>query len=202
MRHGNNAHCSRRGTSGGAWYDERPNEPCPRHRRRPGRAVRRHRADRGGARRHRCWKPARPPAAAAARISIANWACASTTATTCCCPAIARHSLISTRSARGDTLAGPANAAVPVHRPGDAAMRWTLRPNLGRIPWWMLSRGRRVPGTRAMRLPRAAAPARLKGDATWRLACARQLYRRLIEPLAIAALNTPPESVWRACSAR
>ena len=27
-------------------------------------------------------------------------------------------------------------------------LRWVLRPNLGRIPWWVLSRKRRVPGTR------------------------------------------------------
>ena len=28
--------------------------------------------------------------------------------------------------------------------------RWAVRPNRGRLPWWVLSRARRVPGTRAM----------------------------------------------------
>ena len=27
--------------------------------------------------------------------------------------------------------------------------RWRLRPNMGRAPWWILSRDRRVPGTKA-----------------------------------------------------
>ena len=27
--------------------------------------------------------------------------------------------------------------------------RWTVRPNAGRLPWWVLAPGRRVPGTRA-----------------------------------------------------
>ncbi len=89
------------------------------------------------------------------------------------------------------TLAGPGAPVFPfmdVLR-GD---RWTVRPNAGRIPFWLLSRKRRVPGTRP-------------GDylALLRLGTARPsdtvatafpdgpLYRRLLEPLAIAALNTP-----------
>ncbi|MEJ0016337.1 MAG: hydroxysqualene dehydroxylase HpnE [Acetobacteraceae bacterium] len=70
--------------------------------------------------------------------------------------------------------------------------RWTVRPNGGRIPWWVLSRQRRAPGTHAtdhlalLRLRRittdATVEASLRHDA---------FYRRLIEPLAIASLNTP-----------
>jgi squalene-associated FAD-dependent desaturase len=72
--------------------------------------------------------------------------------------------------------------------------RWVLRPNVGRIPWWILSRKRRTPGTRAtdhlalLRLSRidtdAAVASSMRKDA---------FYRRLVQPLAIAALNTPPE---------
>src|SRR5690349_23540599 len=47
-----------------------------------------------------------------------------------------------------DGLAGPATAdfAFADLKSGE---RWTLRINSGRLPWWMLDRGRRVPGTTA-----------------------------------------------------
>lgn len=71
--------------------------------------------------------------------------------------------------------------------------RWTLRPNRGPIPWWLLIPSRRVPGMRLrdmwapMRLHRAAP------DATVAQALPpTAFYRRLLEPLAIAALNTMP----------
>ena len=71
---------------------------------------------------------------------------------------------------------------------------WTLRPNLGRIPWWVLSRRRRTPGTSAvdhLALRRLTAET---GDVTVAAALRHgTLYRRLVEPLAIAALNTPPD---------
>ncbi|HEX4173444.1 MAG TPA: FAD-dependent oxidoreductase, partial [Acetobacteraceae bacterium] len=72
--------------------------------------------------------------------------------------------------------------------------RWVLRPNLGRIPWWVLSRKRRAPGTRAgdhLALLRfrnnnsdAAIGASVQHDA---------LYERLLQPIAVAALNTPAD---------
>ena len=72
--------------------------------------------------------------------------------------------------------------------------RWVLRPSLGRIPWWLLSRARRVPGSRAIDYLALLRLARLKSDgAVATLLPHDALYRRLIEPLAIAALNTPPE---------
>jgi len=73
--------------------------------------------------------------------------------------------------------------------------RWTVRPNRGRIPWWIFSPARRVPGTRA-------------GDylAGLKLAFARETatvadcfdteapaYERFWRPLAIAVLNIAPE---------
>ncbi len=75
--------------------------------------------------------------------------------------------------------------------------RWTVRPNAGRLPWWVLSKARRVPGTRAAdylalgRLLRAR-PTQTIGAL---MACEGRLYDRLWQPLLLAALNTdPPES--------
>lgn len=72
--------------------------------------------------------------------------------------------------------------------------RWLVRPNRGRLPWWVLSRERRVPGTRArdylalLRLRRAGAEATV--DA---VLPPGPLRARLLDPFAIAALNTLPE---------
>lgn len=94
--------------------------------------------------------------------------------------------------ARG-TLHGPKEPIFPFF---DAASgeRWTLRLNRGRMPWWIFSPRRRVSGTRArdylrlLALRRAGAAdtvaAVLGGDG--------KLYRRLLEPLAVAVLNTRP----------
>ncbi|MCC6717085.1 MAG: FAD-dependent oxidoreductase [Acetobacteraceae bacterium] len=93
------------------------------------------------------------------------------------------------------TLTGPARPIFPFM---DLATgeRWTVAPNLGRIPWWVLSPSRRVPGAR---LRDYAALARLRftrGDASVAtvLDGAGALYRRLLQPLAVAALNTPPDT--------
>jgi hydroxysqualene dehydroxylase len=74
--------------------------------------------------------------------------------------------------------------------------RWQFRPNPGQIPWWLLRRDRRIPGTRiadyvgALRLVRA----RPDGRVTDVLDPDSAIYRRLWAPLATAALNTEPES--------
>ena len=92
-----------------------------------------------------------------------------------------------------DTLTGPTEPVFPFMDLGTGE-RWVLRPNRGRLPWWLLLRSRRVPGMRlrdavpAMRLGRAAADATVAG-----MLAQGVLYRRLFEPLAIAALNTMPE---------
>jgi hydroxysqualene dehydroxylase len=69
---------------------------------------------------------------------------------------------------------------------------WTVRPGRGRLPWWLFNPARRVPGTRArdylaaLRLGRAS-----PGDTVAAvLGADTVLYRRLWEPLAVAALNT------------
>ena len=73
-------------------------------------------------------------------------------------------------------------------------LRWTLRPNRGRIPWWVLSGKRRVPGTRATDHLALLRLRRIRNDATVATSLRNDtLYRRLVEPLAIAALNTPPD---------
>ncbi len=73
--------------------------------------------------------------------------------------------------------------------------RWTVAPGAGRLPWWIFSPRRRVPGTTPrdylflLALRRAGAATSVAGA----LDTTNTLYRRLLEPLAVAALNTPPE---------
>jgi squalene-associated FAD-dependent desaturase len=71
-------------------------------------------------------------------------------------------------------------------------VRWVLAPGEGRFPWWILDRARRVPGTRMRDYLRLATLARSGEDATvsQRLDTESMLYRRLLEPFAVAALNT------------
>ncbi len=95
--------------------------------------------------------------------------------------------------ARG-TLAGPSEPVFPFM---DVATgeRWTVRPNRGRLPWWVLSPSRRVPGARLRDFLPVARLGRAGPDATVAGSLPQgELYRRLLEPLAIAALNTPPET--------
>ncbi|HXT07479.1 MAG TPA: hydroxysqualene dehydroxylase HpnE [Roseiarcus sp.] len=89
-----------------------------------------------------------------------------------------------------DRLVGPGSATFPFVDLASGA-RWTLRANEGLIPFWMLSRARRVPGTRLReylelaKLLRAGRRARI-GDT---LACRGPLWDRLVEPFLVAALN-------------
>ena len=94
-----------------------------------------------------------------------------------------------------DTFEGPGEAVFPFV---DLATgeRWTLRPNRGAVPWWVLCGNRRVPGTRArdylaVRRLREATPEATVGDC---LDPASVLYRRLWQPVAVAALNTSAEA--------
>jgi len=82
--------------------------------------------------------------------------------------------------------------------------RWTLRFNHGRLPLWIFDRGRRVPATRALDyVPLArllwARPGKALGEV---IACEGPLYRRLLEPLFLAALNIdPPQGSARLATA-
>jgi squalene-associated FAD-dependent desaturase len=94
----------------------------------------------------------------------------------------------------GDSMAGPAEPLFPFVDLADGA-RWVVAPNRGRLPWWILRRDRRVPGTRPrdylslFALRRAGA-----GQSVRDVLGGGVLYRRLLEPLAVAALNTPAET--------
>jgi squalene-associated FAD-dependent desaturase len=102
-----------------------------------------------------------------------------------------------------DTFEPPAEAAIPFVDIASGE-RWTLRPGEGALPWWLLHRARRVPGTRArdylgaLRLLRAA-----PGDTVGALLARDSvLFRRLWQPLAVAALNTAADEAsaqlfWR-----
>jgi squalene-associated FAD-dependent desaturase len=73
--------------------------------------------------------------------------------------------------------------------------RWVLHPNKGRVPWWILSKRRRVPGTRARdylalnRLSGARRTATI-GDT---IPTSGPLWDCLLENFLVAALNTPAE---------
>ena len=93
--------------------------------------------------------------------------------------------------ARG-TLTGPGAPIYPF-LDRTTGERWTLRFNAGRIPWWMALSARRVPDTtlgdylKALKLRRAQPGDRVVDI----LAPGTPIFRRLWQPLAIAALNTP-----------
>jgi hydroxysqualene dehydroxylase len=90
------------------------------------------------------------------------------------------------------TFEGPGEPSFPFV---DAATgeRWSLCPNRGPLPWWIFSRSRRVPQSRAIDYFGALALRRADPAATVAATLGKSLlYRRLWEPLAVAALNTPP----------
>ncbi len=90
-------------------------------------------------------------------------------------------------------LVGPEEATFPFAdlKTGE---RWTLRINEGRIPWWILSRARRVPGTRVRDYLAAARLLRAGPDDTVasRIGGSGALFDRLWRPVLLAALNTDP----------
>jgi squalene-associated FAD-dependent desaturase len=72
--------------------------------------------------------------------------------------------------------------------------RWSLRPNDGPVPWWIFSKNRRVPGTRATNYWSLAKLLRTNDDRPIGdiINCAGALYDRLARPVLLAALNTDP----------
>jgi hydroxysqualene dehydroxylase len=90
-------------------------------------------------------------------------------------------------------LAGPDHADFAFCDIRDGA-RWTVRINDGRVPWWVLSKRRRVPGTRLGDYLRLAglttgAPGQRVAD---RIDPAGPVWEKLFEPVLLAALNTAP----------
>jgi squalene-associated FAD-dependent desaturase len=97
------------------------------------------------------------------------------------------------RLGRRDALASPPRSQFPFVDLGTGE-RWLLRPNEGRLPWWIAAPRRRVPGSRAADYLSAlrlltAGPGDTVAD---RLAPGTTLYRRLWEPLTVAVLNADP----------
>ncbi|WIM10239.1 hydroxysqualene dehydroxylase HpnE [Enhydrobacter sp.] len=93
-----------------------------------------------------------------------------------------------------DRLTGPLSAEFPFLDRG-SGRRWTLRPNDGRVPWWVLSASRRVPGTRlADYLPLLALtrphPGRRIDEV---VSCHGVAWEKLLRPLLVSILNTRPE---------
>jgi squalene-associated FAD-dependent desaturase len=103
------------------------------------------------------------------------------------------HRFLEAIGAQG-RLAGPSVAAFPFF---DVATgkSWTLRPNDGVIPWWLLDSNRRVPETGIGEYVAIASlmrrhPGRRIDEV---LSCKGALWERLLRPLLVSVLNTPPE---------
>ena len=93
-----------------------------------------------------------------------------------------------------DRLAGPDRASFDFMDVPSGA-RWTLRPNDGPLPWWVLVPGRRVPGTGLGDYLALAAllrrnPGRRIDEV---MDCRGPLWDRLLRPLLVSILNTAPE---------
>lgn len=92
----------------------------------------------------------------------------------------------------GDTLTGPGDAAFPFVDL-QSGRRWTVRLNAGPIPWWIFRPSCRPPSTgpfdffSILKLARAAPEATVGGL----FGGSGAVFSRFLEPLAIAALNTP-----------
>jgi hydroxysqualene dehydroxylase len=94
-----------------------------------------------------------------------------------------------------DRLAGPEQAMI-AFADLTTGERWRLRPNEGRLPWWIFAKDRRVPGTTPGDYLSLAAllhppPGRTLGEL---VACRGRLWDRLLQPFLLAVLNTEPEA--------
>jgi squalene-associated FAD-dependent desaturase len=92
-----------------------------------------------------------------------------------------------------DRLAGPTHAKFPFVDL-KSKQRWTLSFNDGRLPFWIFDAKRRVPDTGPLDYLSLArllwgAPDRTVGQV---ITCEGVLYKRLVEPLLLAALNIDP----------
>ena len=89
-------------------------------------------------------------------------------------------------------LVGPASACFPFLdlRTG---RRWRLRPNAGRLPWWILDPRRRAPGTQVREYLSGLRFAVAGADRTVTDCVGDRgpLFEMFWEPLAVAALNSP-----------
>jgi hydroxysqualene dehydroxylase len=105
-------------------------------------------------------------------------------------PAVARFR----RTVGADTpLSGPDHADFAFADLASGA-RWTIGINDGPLPWWVLSKARRVPGSRlADYLPLVRLLAKAPGQTVGqRIAARGPVWDKLLEPVLLAVLNTPP----------
>lgn len=73
--------------------------------------------------------------------------------------------------------------------------RWIVQPSRGAIPWWVLDGKRRIPDTRLSDYWGMMGIGRVRDDTAVADSMRRgRLYWRLVEPLAVAALNTPTQT--------
>lgn len=72
--------------------------------------------------------------------------------------------------------------------------RWVLRPNDGPLPWWIFSEQRRVPRTSASDYARLGNLLLASGSetVTQRIDSRSDVYRKLLYPVLLAALNCDP----------
>jgi squalene-associated FAD-dependent desaturase len=91
-----------------------------------------------------------------------------------------------------EPLAGPVHADFPFIDLASGE-RWTVRINDGRLPWWVLSSRRRVPGTRAADYLQLKRLLRGGSERIDRLVpTSGALWERFVEPVMLAVLNTEP----------
>ncbi|APH60445.1 Phytoene desaturase [Granulibacter bethesdensis] len=96
------------------------------------------------------------------------------------------------RIGASDSLSGPGRPLFPFADLTDGSF-WSVQPGLGRLPLWLLKRQARVAGTKARDYLSLLRILRAKKEATVQdLALPEPLFRRLLEPLAVSALNTRP----------
>ena len=89
-------------------------------------------------------------------------------------------------------LGGPDEAAFAFHDLRDGSS-WTVRFNNGRLPWWVLSPSRRVPGTRLRDyLPLSKLTALEHGSVDDHVSTKGPVWEKLLEPVLLAVLNTAP----------
>lgn len=90
-----------------------------------------------------------------------------------------------------DTIGGPPEARFDFVdlKSGE---RWAVRPNPGRLPWWIFRENRRVPRTSPWDYLQGLRLARARPDHTVTALLDQNtlLFQRLWEPLAVSALNT------------
>ncbi len=102
----------------------------------------------------------------------------------------------------GGGLASPDRASFAFHDLSDGK-RWTLAVNDGPLPWWVLSRKRRAPGTGIgdhLSLAKLAFARRDDRTIGQIMPAQGAFWRRVVEPMMLAVLNCPASqgSAWLA----